>query len=104
GSNQSPSVNVRVIAATNKKLDEQIAKGLFREDLFYRLNVIPFTVPALRERIEDVPSLARHFLAEFAAAYGRKPKDIIDAALAVLARYTWPGNVRELRNLIERLM
>lgn len=104
GSNQPTAVNVRVIAATNKKLEEQIAKSLFREDLFYRLNVIPFTVPALRERIEDVPILARHFLLEFAAAYGRKPKDISDAALAVLARYNWPGNVRELRNLIERLM
>jgi two-component system, NtrC family, nitrogen regulation response regulator NtrX len=104
GSNHPTAVNVRVIAATNKKLEEQIAKSLFREDLFYRLNVIPFTVPALRERIEDVPILARHFLAEFAAAYGRKPKEIGDAALAVLARYTWPGNVRELRNLIERLM
>jgi two-component system nitrogen regulation response regulator NtrX len=104
GSNHPTAVNVRVIAATNKKLEEQIAKSLFREDLFYRLNVIPFTVPALRERIEDVPILARHFLAEFAAAYGRKPKDISDAALAVLARYNWPGNVRELRNLIERLM
>ena len=104
GSNHPTAVNVRVIAATNKKLEEQIAKSLFREDLFYRLNVIPFTVPALRERIEDVPILARYFLAEFAAAYGRKPKDISDAALAVLARYSWQGNVRELRNLIERLM
>jgi two-component system, NtrC family, nitrogen regulation response regulator NtrX len=104
GSNHPTAVNVRVIAATNKKLEEQIAKSLFREDLFYRLNVIPFTVPALRERIEDVPILARHFLFEFAAAYGRKPKDISDAALSVLARYNWPGNVRELRNLIERLM
>src|ERR1700734_1559256 len=91
GSHQPSDVNVRVIAATNKKLEDLIAHGLFREDLFYRLNVIPFTVPALRERAEDVPSLARHFLAEFAAAYGRKPKDISDAALAVLARYTWPG-------------
>ena len=104
GSNHPTAVNVRVIAATNKKLEEQIAKSFFREDLFYRLNVIPFTVPALRERIEDIPILARHFLAEFAAAYGRKPKDISEAALAVLARYSWPGNVRELRNLIERLM
>jgi two-component system nitrogen regulation response regulator NtrX len=104
GSNHPTAVNVRVIAATNKKLEEQIAKSLFREDLFYRLNVIPFTVPALRERIEDVPILARHFLFEFAASYGRKPKDISDAALSVLARYNWPGNVRELRNLIERLM
>jgi two-component system, NtrC family, nitrogen regulation response regulator NtrX len=104
GSNHPTAVNVRVIAATNKKLEDQIARGLFREDLFYRLNVIPFTVPALRERIEDIPILTRHFLAEFAAAYGRKPKEISDAALAVLARYGWPGNVRELRNLIERLM
>jgi two-component system, NtrC family, nitrogen regulation response regulator NtrX len=104
GSNHPTAVNVRVIAATNKKLDEQIGRGFFREDLFYRLNVIPFTVPALRERVEDMPILTRHFLAEFAAAYGRKPKEISDAALAVLARYSWPGNVRELRNLIERLM
>jgi len=104
GSNHPTVVNVRVIAATNKKLEEQISKGSFREDLFYRLNVIPFTVPALRERIEDIPILTRHFLTEFAAAYGRKPKEISDAALAVLARYNWPGNVRELRNLIERLM
>src|SRR5690348_38123 len=104
GSNHPTAVNVRVIAATNKKLEEQIAKGLFREDLFYRLNVIPFTVPALRERAEDIPILTRYFLAEFAAAYGRKNKEISDAALAVLARYNWPGNVRELRNLIERLM
>jgi two-component system, NtrC family, nitrogen regulation response regulator NtrX len=104
GSTHPTAVNVRVIAATNKKLEEQIARGLFREDLFYRLNVIPFTVPALRERVEDIPILTRHFLAEFAGAYGRKPKEISDAALAVLARHSWPGNVRELRNLIERLM
>src|ERR1700733_12156285 len=104
GSNQPSAVNVRVIAATNKKLEEQITKGLFREDLFYRLNVIPFTVPALRERVEDIPILARHFLAEFSAAYGRKPKELSEAALAVLMRYHWPGNVRELRNLIERLI
>jgi two-component system nitrogen regulation response regulator NtrX len=104
GSHQPTAVNVRVIAATNKKLEEQIARGLFREDLFYRLNVIPFTVPALRERVEDIPILARHFLAEFSAAYGRKAKQLSDAALAVLMRYAWPGNVRELRNLIERLV
>src|ERR1700732_2994854 len=104
GSNQTVTVDVRVLAATNKKLEEQISRGFFREDLFYRLNVIPFTVPALRERIEDIPILTRHFLTEFAAAYGRKPKDISDAALAVLARYNWPGNVRELRKLMERLM
>ena len=104
GSNQPITVDVRVIAATNKKLEEQIVRGQFREDLFYRLNVIPFNVPALRERVEDIPSLARHFLNEFSAAYGRKPNEISDAALAVLARYSWPGNVRELRNLIERLV
>ncbi len=104
GSNQPCTVNVRVIAATNKKLEEQIARGAFREDLFYRLNVVPFTVPALRERTEDIPTLARHFLAEFSRAYGRKPKQLSDTALGVLSRYAWPGNVRELRNLIERLV
>jgi len=104
GSNQAVTVDVRVIAATNKKLDEEIAKGVFREDLFYRLNVIPFYVPALRERTEDIPILARYFLAEFSAAYGRKPKELSEAALEVLMRYPWPGNVRELRNLVERLV
>ncbi|MGH9680063.1 MAG: sigma-54-dependent transcriptional regulator, partial [Candidatus Acidiferrales bacterium] len=104
GSNQTISVDVRVIAATNKVLEEEIAHGRFREDLFYRLNVIPFNLPPLRERIEDVPVLARHFLAEYGAAYGRKPKDLSEAALGVMLRYNWPGNVRELRNLIERLM
>ena len=104
GSNQASRVNVRVLAATNKKLDEQIARSLFREDLFYRLNVIPFYVPALRERAEDILSLARYFVAEFSAAYGRKPKELSDAAVAALMRYAWPGNVRELRNLIERLV
>jgi two-component system nitrogen regulation response regulator NtrX len=104
GSNQTVSVDVRVIAATNKTLEDEIAHGRFREDLFYRLNVIPFTLPPLRERIEDVPILARYFMLEFGVAYGRKPKEISEAALAVMARYHWPGNVRELRNLIERLM
>ena len=98
------SVDVRVIAATNKKLEEEIARGAFREDLFYRLNVIPFTVPPLRDRVEDIPTLARHFLAEFNRAYGRKPKDLTPAAMDVLMRYPWPGNVRELKNLIERLV
>src|SRR5712692_7329994 len=104
GSNQAVTVDVRVIAATNKKLDDEIARGSFREDLFYRLNVIPFYVPALRARIEDLPILARYFLAEYSAAYGRKPKELSEAALEVLLRYPWPGNVRELRNLIERLV
>jgi len=104
GSNQMVSVDVRVIAATNKKLEDEIARNAFREDLFYRLNVIPFTVPPLRNRIEDIPVLARHFLAEFNSAYGRKPKELSAAAIDVLARYPWPGNVRELKNLIERMV
>ena len=104
GSNQTVSVDVRVIAATNKRLEDEIVRGRFREDLFYRLNVIPFTLPPLRERVEDVPVLARYFVREFAAAYGRKPKELSEAAVGVMLRYPWPGNVRELRNLIERLM
>lgn len=104
GSNRTLTVDVRVIAATNKMLEDEISRGTFREDLFYRLNVIPFYVPALRERVEDLPTLARYFLAEFSAAYGRKPKELSEAALEVLMRYPWPGNVRELRNLIERLV
>ena len=104
GSNHTVDVDVRVIAATNKNLEEEILHGRFREDLFYRLNVIPFNVPPLREHTEDIPLLARHFLAEFAAAYGRKTKEISEAAIGVMLRYSWPGNVRELRNLIERLV
>src|SRR6204780_5303939 len=104
GSNQPVTVDVRVIAATNKKLEEEIGRNLFREDLFYRLNVIPFYVPALRERTEDVPILAAHFLSEFCEAYGKKPRDFTPAAMDVLLAYTWPGNVRELRNLVERLV
>ncbi|HTS13520.1 MAG TPA: sigma-54 dependent transcriptional regulator [Candidatus Limnocylindrales bacterium] len=104
GSNQPVNVDVRVIAATNKKLEEEIARNLFREDLFYRLNVIPFYVPALRERTEDIPILAANFLAEFCAAYGKKPKEFSAPAMEVLLSYPWPGNVRELRNLVERLV
>ena len=104
GSNEMAAVDVRVIAATNKKLEDEISRNAFREDLFYRLNVIPFTVPPLRDRIEDIPILARHFLAEFNRAYGKKPKELTSAAMDVLLRYPWPGNVRELKNLIERLV
>jgi two-component system nitrogen regulation response regulator NtrX len=104
GSNQPVTVDVRVIAATNKKLEEEIARGAFREDLFYRLNVIPFSISPLRERPEDIPILARHYLAEYSTAYGKKPKEMSDAALDVLLRYPWPGNVRELKNMIERLV
>jgi len=104
GSDDAITVDVRVIASTNKDLEEEIAKGNFREDLFYRLNVIPFVVPPLRERKEDIPLLARHFLKEFASAYGRRPREITDDAVDSLMRYAWPGNVRELRNVIERIV
>ena len=104
GSNQPVTVDVRVLAATNKKLDEEIGRNAFREDLFYRLNVIPFYVPALRERPEDIPVLAAHFLTEFCEGYGKKPKEFTPTASEVLLAYTWPGNVRELRNLVERLV
>jgi len=104
GSDEPVTVDVRVIAATNKDLEEEISKGNFREDLFYRLNVVPFYVPPLRERVEDIPLLARHFLKELSAAYSRRPKEITEEAIAALMRYSWPGNVRELRNLIERMV
>jgi two-component system nitrogen regulation response regulator NtrX len=104
GSDDAVTVDVRVIASTNKDLEEEIAKGNFREDLFYRLNVVPFVVPPLRERKEDIPLFARHFLKEFASAYGRRPREITDDAIDALMRYAWPGNVRELRNVIERIV
>jgi two-component system nitrogen regulation response regulator NtrX len=95
---------VRVLAATNKDLQTEIRAGRFREDLFFRLNVIPIYVPPLRDRQEDIPLLAEHFMAEFAREYGRRIKSFESGALAALQRYPWPGNVRELRNVIERLM
>jgi len=104
GAAQSIQVDARVIAATNKNLEKEIERGNFREDLFYRLNVIPFTVPPLRDRAEDIPVLAAHFLNYFAKEYGRKPKELSQDALAALREYHWPGNVRELRNLMERLV
>jgi two-component system nitrogen regulation response regulator NtrX len=104
GDDEPITVDVRVIAATNKDLEEEISRGNFREDLFYRLNVIPFYVPPLRERKEDIPLLAKHFLKEFSAAYSRRPREITADAMEVFLRYSWPGNVRELRNVIERLV
>ena len=104
GAAASIQVDVRVIASTNKNLEEEIERGNFREDLFYRLNVVPFHVPPLRERMEDVPLLAEYFLNEFTTAYGRKPKVMTEEAMRSLADYPWPGNVRELRNLMERIV
>ncbi len=104
GGDEPVTVDVRVIAATNHDLEEEISKGNFREDLFYRLNVVPFYVPPLRERKEDIPLLVRHFLKELSAEYARRPKEIADDAVDTLMRYSWPGNVRELRNVVERVV
>jgi two-component system nitrogen regulation response regulator NtrX len=104
GATQPISVDVRVIAATNKDLEEEIAKGNFREDFFYRLNVIPFFVPPLRDRREDVPLLVREFLRDFGRQYGRPRIEIAEEAIDLLRQYHWPGNVRELKNVIERVV
>jgi two-component system, NtrC family, nitrogen regulation response regulator NtrX len=104
GATQPISVDTRVVAATNKNLEEEIAKGNFREDLFYRLNVIPFFVPPLRERKEDIPLLAREFLRSFGREYGRPRIEIGEDALDLLKQYHWPGNVRELKNILERVI
>ena len=104
GGTETMSVDVRVIAASNKSLEEEIQKGNFREDLFYRLNVIPFEVPALRDRKEDIPPLASHFLRLFSQEYGKREKRLSPSAMTLLVQYAWPGNVRELRNVIERLV
>jgi two-component system nitrogen regulation response regulator NtrX len=104
GGTQPLRVDVRLIASTNKDLEEEIAKGNFREDLFYRLNVVPFLVPPLRERRQDIPLLTREFLAEFGRQYGRPRMEISDDALESLAKYHWPGNVRELKNVVERVL
>jgi two-component system nitrogen regulation response regulator NtrX len=103
GGNKTIEVDVRVIAATNKDLEAEIAEGNFREDLFYRLNVIPFHVPPLRERKADIPHLAKHFLEYFCSQESRETKVLDDESLEIIKSYTWPGNVRELKNLIERL-
>jgi two-component system, NtrC family, nitrogen regulation response regulator NtrX len=104
GGATSVHVDVRVLAATNKDLTSEIRAGRFREDLYFRLNVIPIFVPPLRERAADVPLLAEHFMAELAREYGRRPKKLDSGAATGLRSYRWPGNVRELRNIIERLM
>jgi two-component system nitrogen regulation response regulator NtrX len=104
GGNQRIRVDARVLAATNKDLQAEIRGGQFREDLYFRLNVIPIFVPPLRDRQEDIPVLADHFMAEFAREYGRRVKNFDAGARAVLQQYAWPGNVRELRNVTERLV
>ncbi len=104
GSNEAVEVDVRVIAATNKNLEEKIEEGAFREDLFFRLNVLPFEVPPLRQRTEDIPLLAAHFMELFCNRYGRELKRFDAEAMECLQRYAWPGNVRELKNTVERLV
>ncbi len=104
GSNTSVKVDVRVISATNKRLEDLIDDGHFRRDLFYRLNVIPFQVPPLRERLEDVPMLVDHFNTKFSKDYGKKPKTFAEDAVDALQNHVWLGNVRELKNTVERVV
>jgi two-component system, NtrC family, nitrogen regulation response regulator NtrX len=104
GGTQRIKVDVRVLAATNKDLTAEIRAGRFREDLYFRLNVLPIFVPALRDRQGDITMLAEHFMALLAAEYGRRPKRLAPEAAARLQHYAWPGNVRELRNVIERVI
>ena len=104
GGEKTLGVNVRIIAATNKDLLEEVKRGSFREDLFYRLNVIPIQMPPLRNRRNDIPLLARHFLHRFAVEQGKEVQDFSSEAMRMLLDYTWPGNVRELENSIEHAL
>jgi DNA-binding NtrC family response regulator len=104
GSNREIPVNVRVIAATNRDLEAEVQKGNFREDLYYRLNVVSIRMPTLRERLDDLPALARHFAATLAAEMGLTPPACSEAEIEVMKAYSWPGNVRELKNVIERCL
>jgi transcriptional regulator with PAS, ATPase and Fis domain len=104
GSVRSTPVNTRVIAATHRSLEERIADGSFRADLFYRLNVFPLRVPPLRERAEDIPALIWRFIDQFSVTFERSIEDVPDDNMAALQRYYWPGNIRELRNAVERAM
>ncbi len=104
GGTKLMKVDVRVLAASNKDLEKEIGKGQFREDLYYRLNVVPIVVPPLRERREDIPALVRHFMRTHVEEQGLRMKEVSPEAMAVFQQYEWPGNIRELRNLIERLM
>ena len=104
GGNQIRTVDVRIIAATNKHLPEEIEKGRFRRDLFYRLNVVPITVPPLRERVEDIPLLVKYFAERLQLNIASTPKVIDPGAYTVFQSYNWPGNIRELKNIVERLL
>lgn len=104
GSNNPIKVDVRIISATNKPLESLIENGNFRSDLFYRLNVIPFQIPPLRERLEDVPLLVNHYNQKFSKDYGKQPKEFTEKALEAMQNYAWLGNVRELKNTVERIV
>ncbi len=104
GGSEAIDVDFRLLAATNRDVEDAVAKGRFREDLYYRLKVVTLAIPPLRERREDIPLLAEHFLARFCAEHGRPPKRLSAAAVAALERYRWPGNVRELKNVLESLV
>jgi DNA-binding NtrC family response regulator len=102
GSNVTRHIDVRVVAATNQDLRAALEQGTFREDLYYRLNVVPMNIPPLRERKEDIPFLAQHFVTKLGPDTGNRVRDVTDAGIAKLMSYHWPGNVRELENVIER--
>jgi transcriptional regulator with GAF, ATPase, and Fis domain len=102
GSHRTQQVDVRLVAATNRDLAEEVAAGRFRADLYYRLNVFPIRVPPLRERPSDIPLLVRHFLAQFQRKLAKPLKAVTPEGLARLERYSWPGNIRELQNVLER--
>ena len=104
GTSEERSSDVRLITATNRDLDEMLREGSFREDLFYRINVIPVHLPPLRERREDIPLMVGHFVSAFAASMGKDTRGVTPGVMEILERYAWPGNVRELRNVIERAM
>ena len=104
GGTKIVKVDTRIIAATNRNLEEAVKRGDFREDLYYRLNVVPIRLPPLRERGEDIPLLADRFLEEFSAQHHREPKEVSREAMRLLRLYAWPGNIRQLRNLIERMV
>jgi transcriptional regulator with PAS, ATPase and Fis domain len=104
GSSQSVKVDVRIIAATNRNLEQAVAEGAFREDLYYRLNVFPVTIPPLRDRLEDIPGLVWEFVDEFSQAFGKPIESVSKESMKQLREHPWPGNVRELRNIIERAM
>ena len=102
GSTRTVQVDVRIVAATNRDLEHMVEEGSFRSDLYYRLNVFPITVPPLRDRAEDIPALANHFVTQCSRRMGRRPPVIPEAAVRALQEWNWPGNIRELQNVIER--